>query len=129
VSAARARAGEDEEDPGMAADQSGKEVFMPLDVQVRGGEVRKIGPIWKMSRRLGPLAGAWAGVAEEKELSTAHKVTAEVLGSSPRIGTIFVSFPDGTRHETPLRRDSEEHVEELHKAIEKFNAMAKAASG
>jgi hypothetical protein len=120
---------EDEEEPGMAADGSRKVVFQDLSVQVKDGEVRTIGITWKWSRQLGPLAGALAGVADDNELSATHKVVSEVLGTSPRTGTIFVSFANGERFETPLRKPGQEQLDSLDDAIEKFNALAKSASG
>jgi hypothetical protein len=119
---------EDEEESDMAADQSRPEVFPELNVRVRDGEVRTMGVTWQRSRQLGPLAGAWAGVNEQKELRGATRLIARMLGATPRIGTIFVTFADGTRYETPLRLGGEDQSQALQADVESFNALAKSAS-
>jgi hypothetical protein len=111
-----------------AADQARRVVLPELNVQVRDGEVRTVGVTWKTSHHLGRLAGASAGVTDEKQLSTVARLRAWVLGTSPRVGTIFVKFADGTRHETPLRLGTDERTQALNEAIARFNALANAAA-
>ena len=103
-------------------------IFRELDAQVKAGDVRAVGITWNRSRHLGPLAGAHAGVTDIKELSRTDRIKAAVLGSSPRTGTIFVSFADGTRHETALRLGTDEQRQAIDAAVTRFNAMADAAA-
>jgi hypothetical protein len=103
-------------------------VFGELDAQVKDGDVRTVGLTWNRSRHLGPLAGAHAGVTEDKELSRTAKIKAAVLATSPRTGTIFVSFADGTRHETVLRLGTDDQRQAIDAAVTRFNAMAGAAA-
>jgi len=91
-------------------------------------DVRTVGITWNRSRRLGLLAGAHAGVTGDRELRRTARVMAEVLGSSPRTGTVFVSFADGTRHETALRLGTDEQRQAIDAAVTRFNAMADAAA-
>lgn len=110
-----------------ATDRQRRVTFIELDAQVKDGYVRTVGITWKLSRHLGPLAGAHAGVTDEKELSRTARRRATVLGASPRTGTIFVSFADGTRHETALRLGTDEQRQAIDAAVRRFNAMADAA--
>jgi hypothetical protein len=116
------------QEPHAAADLQQRVIFMELDAQVKDGDVRTIGITWNRSRRLGPLAGAHAGVTDTKELSSSARVRAAVLGSSPRTGTIFVSFADGTRHEVALRLSTDEQRQAIDAAVRRFNEMADAAA-
>jgi hypothetical protein len=116
------------QDSHAAADLQRRVVFMELDAQVKDGYVRTIGVTWNRSRRLGPLAGAHAGVTDIKELSGGARIKAAVLGTSPRIGTIFVRFADGTRHEVALRLGTDEQQQAIDAAVRRFNAMADAAA-
>lgn len=111
-----------------ATDLQRRVVFSELDAQVKNGDVRTIGFTWNRSRHLGPLAGAHAGVTDNKELSRRARIKAAVLGTSPRTGTIFVSFADGTRHETALQLGTDEQRQAIDAAVTRFNAMAHAAA-
>ena len=112
----------------MAADLRRRVIFGELDAQVKDGDVRTVGITWNRSRHLGPLAGAHAGVTGETELSRTARITAQVLGTAPRTGTVFVSFADGTRHETALRLGTDEQRQAIDAAVTRFNAMADAAA-
>jgi len=103
-------------------------IFSELDAQVKDGDVRTVGVTWNRSRHLGPLAGAHAGVTDNTELSRTAKIKAAVLGTSPRTGTIVVSFADGTRHEIALRLGTDEQRQAIDAAVRRFNAMADAAA-
>ena len=116
------------QEPHTATDLQRRIIFMELDAQVKDGDVRTVGFTWNRSRRLGPLAGAHAGVTDDKELSRAARIKAAVLGTSPRTGTIFVSFADGTRHEIALRLGTDEQRQAIDAAVTRFNAMADAAA-
>jgi hypothetical protein len=111
-----------------ATDLQRRVMFMELNAQVKDGDVRTVGVTWNRSRHLGPLAGAHAGVTEIKELSGSARIKAAVLGTSPRTGTIFVSFADGTRHEVALRLGTAEQRQAIDAAVRRFNAMADAAA-
>ena len=111
-----------------ATDLQRRVIFMELGAQVKDGDVRTVGFTWNRSRHLGPLAGAHAGVTDDKELSRTARIKAAVLGTSPRTGTIFVSFADGTRHETALRLGTDEQRHAIDSAMTRFNAMADAAA-
>ena len=111
-----------------ATDLQRRVIFMELGAQVKDGDVRTVGFTWNRSRHLGPLAGAHAGVTDDKELSRTARIKAAVLGTSPRTGTIFVSFADGTRHETALRLGTDEQRQAIDAAMTRFNAMADAAA-
>ena len=111
-----------------ATDLQRRVIFLELDAQVKDGNVRTIGVTWNRSRHLGPLAGAHAGVTDNEELSRTARIKAAVLGTSPRTGTIFVSFADGTRHEIALRLGTDEQRQAIDAAVTRFNAMAGAAA-
>jgi hypothetical protein len=99
-----------------------------LGVRVKGDEVWSL-PGWARGRHLGPLAGACAGVMDLKPGSQAGYVAAGIIGlNSPRVGTIFVAFADGTRHERPLRMGTRPEMQKVDAAIARFNAMADAVS-
>ena len=121
------KAGETQESH-TATDPQRRVIFMELDAQVKDGDVRTIGLTWNRSRHLGPLAGAHAGVTDNKELSRKARIKAAWLGTSPRTGTIFVSFADGTRHEVALRLGTDEQRQAIDAAVTRFNAMADAAA-
>lgn len=109
------------------ADAAAAVVLLPqLGIVVKRGEVyaRKL-----RDRHLGPLAGACAGVMDLKPGSEAGAFVAGFLGTSPpRVGTIFVAFADGTRHEIPLRMGTRAEMQKVDAAIARFNAMADAAA-
>jgi hypothetical protein len=111
-----------------ATDLQRRVIFLELDAQVKDGDVRTVGVSWNRSRHLGPLAGAHAGVTDNKELSRTARIKAAVLGTSPRTGTIFVSFADGTRHEIALRLGTDQQRQAIDAAVTRFNAMADAAA-
>lgn len=98
-----------------------------LGVYVKDGEVWSQGG-WRPTRLLGPLKGACAGVMDLKPSSDAAFITTAVLGlNSPRVGTIFVAFEDGSRHERPLRQGTPSEMHKVDVAIRRFNTMADAA--
>ena len=100
-----------------------------LGVRVKGDEVRKIGGLtWDRCRLLGPLAGACAGVMDVKPPSAGAVIFSIVVGPVPRVGTIFVAFADGTRHERPLLQGSPAQIRKVDAELARFNAMADAAS-
>jgi hypothetical protein len=99
-----------------------------LGVRVKGNEVRKNGISWNSSRRLGSLVGACAGVMDLKSPSAGATLSSVVIGNVPRVGTIFVAFANGTRHEIPLLQGSLTQMRKVDAAIARFNAMADAAS-
>jgi hypothetical protein len=111
-----------------ATDLQRRVIFTELDAQVKDGDVRTVGFTWNRSRHLGPLAGAHAGVTDSNELSRTARIKAAVLGTSPRTGTIFVSFADGTRHEIALRLGTDEQRQAINAAVTRFNVMADAAA-
>lgn len=98
-----------------------------LGVRVKGNEVRKAAGTWKGSRYLGPLAGACAGVIDVKAPSAGAMLSSVVIGNVPRVGTIFVAFADGTRHEQPLYQGSPAQMRKVDAAVARFNAMADTA--
>jgi hypothetical protein len=108
-------------------DAVARAVALPqLGIVVKRGEVyaRKL-----RDRYLGPLAGACAGVMDLKPGSGAGCLAAAIIATStPRVGTIFVAFADGTRHEAPLRMGTRAEMHEVDAAIARFNAMADAAA-
>jgi hypothetical protein len=110
------------------ADLTRRVFFDEIRVQVRDLEVRTVGVTWKRSRRLGSIVGASAGVTDQKQLSMGAKLRAGLLSTTPRIGTIFVAFADGTRYETPLRLGSDEQTAAIEAEVARFNAMAAAAA-
>lgn len=68
-----------------------------------------------------------AAIASES--LTWWSVSLGFLGTStPRVGTIFVVFADGTRHEIPLRMGTRAEMQKVDAAIARFNAMADAAA-
>ncbi len=99
-------------------------IFSDLKVVVRDGWVRKYGG---RSIILGPLKGACAGVMDVRPLTASEYYTTKIGLTSPRIGTIFVAFADGTRHEIPLLAGSRDMMHRIDKAIARFNVMADAA--
>ena len=100
-----------------------------LGVRVKGNEVWKL-PKWASSRYLGPLTGACAGIMDLKPASDAAFLASAVIGlNAPRVGTIFVAFEDGTRHEQPLRQGTRAQMQKVDAAVARFNAMADAANG
>ncbi len=99
-----------------------------LGVYVKGTEVRTNGLTWDSSRYLGSLVGACAGVMNIKPVSAGQIVSAVVIGNAPRVGTIFVAFADGTRHEKALRQGSRAQMHKVDQAIALFNAMADTVS-
>jgi hypothetical protein len=101
--------------------------LIELGVRVKGNEVRKNGLTWSSSCPMGSLAGACAGVMDLKPPSAGAVLSSVVIGNVPRIGTIFVAFADGTRHETPLLQGSPAQMRKVDVAIARFNAMADAA--
>jgi hypothetical protein len=101
--------------------------FPEPGIVVKRGEVyaRKL-----RDRHLGSLAGACAGLMDLRPGSQAGYLAAGIIGTStPRVGTIFVAFADGTRHETPLRMGTRAELNKVNAAIARFNAMADAATG
>jgi hypothetical protein len=97
-----------------------------LGIIVKRGDV--YARTWR-DRYLGPLAGACAGVMDIRPGSEAGSIAAGIIGlNAPRVGTIFVAFADGTRHETPLRMGTRAEMHRVDAAIARFNAMADAAS-
>ena len=91
--------------------------------------------VWNGRSRLplGPLAGACAGVKDLREPSVVAEVGAfvadVVIGVSPgvSVGTKFVAFADGTRHETRLNMGSRAEMQAVDRAVAEFNAMVDAA--
>jgi hypothetical protein len=110
------------------ADKTRGVTLTDFGVRVKGDEVWSL-PGWTRGRCLGPLAGACAGVMDLKPGSQAVYVAAGVIGvNPPRVGTIFVAFADGTRHERPLRMGTRPEMHKVDAAVARFNAMADAAS-
>lgn len=99
-------------------------IFADLKVVVKDGQVRKYGG---RSAVLGRLKGACAGVMDVRPLTAGEYYTTRIGLTSPRVGTIFVAFADGTRHEIPLRAGSRDEMHRIDTAIARFNAMADAA--
>jgi hypothetical protein len=89
------------------------ERFPELGVWVKGNEVRKNGLTWNNSVYLGPLVGACVGVMDVKPPSGGALLSSIVIGNVPRVGTIFVAFEDGKRHQTALSRDRERRCGKL----------------
>ncbi len=81
-------------------------ILAEIGVRIKGNEVRKIGLTWNSSRYLEPLVGACAGVMDVKTASAGALISSVVIGNVPRVGTIFIAFADGTRHEQALRQGS-----------------------
>jgi hypothetical protein len=74
-------------------------VFGFLGVKVSGTEVWTIGSE-SPSRRLGPLAGAHAGLLEPRRSWFGTVVSSLLLGDAPpKAARLFVTFADGTRYE------------------------------
>jgi hypothetical protein len=99
--------------------------IMELGVQVKGNEVWTMG-VWRR-RYLGPLKGACAGVMDLRTPDGWSFVGSVITGANPRVGTIFVAFADGTRHEQPLYQGSARKMQEVDAAIRRFNIMADLA--
>jgi hypothetical protein len=116
----------------MAHEQAeGGHVFPELGgVTVRGAWVYTPGA-WRMkpfgfrSERLGPLAGACAGIIDARQPTLSIPVSAYLSASAPKAGTVFIAFADGTRHKFPARAV---RVSKLRQAVDLFNAMADAAT-
>jgi hypothetical protein len=106
-----------------------------LDIYVLGNEVRKPRLTWNRSRYLGPLVGAYAGIAGPKRASAtgAEPRSARAMPFSTGIGhrsdagTVFIVFANGARHESPLRKASTEQMHRIETDVAQFNAMANAA--
>jgi hypothetical protein len=74
-------------------------VFGYLGVRISGTEVWTFGNEHP-SRRLGPLAGARAGLLEPRRSWFGTIVSSLLLGEAPPKGArLFVAFADGTRYE------------------------------
>jgi hypothetical protein len=120
-----ARVAADVHRSGAVADLARRQViFSDLKVVVKDGWVRKYGG---RSAVLGPLKGACAGIMDVRPLTASEYYTTRIGLTSPRVGTIFAAFADGTRHETPLLMGSRDEMHRIDTAIARFNAMADAA--
>jgi hypothetical protein len=87
--------------------------FMELGVFVQGAEVRIGG-----ARHT--LKGACAGVMDVKAPDAGAVVASVVFGGSPRVGTIFVAFADGTRHDRALKQASRPQMQKVDEAVRQF---------
>jgi hypothetical protein len=94
--------------------------LMELGVRVQGTDVH-------VGRGLRSLKGACAGVMDLKAPGAGAFISSVVIGNVPRVGTIFVAFADGTRHEKPLLQGSRAQIQKVDEAIRLFNTMADAA--
>jgi hypothetical protein len=111
-----------------AASDLTRGVTLPeLGVRIKGNEVRKIGLTWNSSICLGPLVGGCAGVMDVRPPSGAAVLSSIVIGNVPRVGTIFVAFADGSRHEIALRQGSPAQMRKVDDAVARFNAIVDVA--
>lgn len=98
-------------------------------ITVRDGWVYAQGH-WNIGRpfgyrreRLGPLAGACAGIVAARQ-PTASIALGVYNATAPKAGKVFVAFADGTRREFSGRAW---RVAKLREAVDLFNTMADAA--
>jgi hypothetical protein len=98
-----------------------------LGVWVKGSEVRKNGLTWNTSVYLGSLIGACAGIMDVKQPSGAAQLSSIVIGNVPRVGTIFVAFANGKKHQIALSQGSPVQMRKVNDAVALFNAMVDIA--
>jgi hypothetical protein len=106
-------------------------VFGYLTVKVREAEVwtigRLVGSRHVDARYLGPLAGAKA--AMELDKFSVFGVGGVLKGIGPHlVGTVSITFADGTSYQRPLRWGALIDAPKIRDAIDRFNALAAAAA-
>jgi hypothetical protein len=101
-----------------------------IRVRVKGDGVWALAGGVLPVERLGPLAGACAGIfdARTPKRDVAAEVTSELIipGSGGRyyFGTLFIAFADGTRFDRPLNLRTRAELTTIKQQIVQFNAMA-----
>ena len=116
-------------DPRRSQADSDGMVFGYLGVRISAGAVwtSKHGDV---SRYLGPLAGACAGLEEPRRSRIGSFVSSVLTGSSaPKNSKLYVTFADGSRYERmPLPSVREPDWPRIGGEIGRFNAAASLAS-
>jgi hypothetical protein len=99
-----------------------------LGVQVKRGDVRKIGLPWKNSHYLGPLIGACAGVTDAKAPTVGAPMPSYLRGKMPHARTIFIAFANGRRYERRLYWGSRARIRRIENEASSFNIMVDNAN-
>jgi hypothetical protein len=116
-------------DPRRPQAEADDAVFGFLGVRIRHGAVWTTGPE-TASRRLGPLAGARAGLDEPRRSRIGAFISSVLLaGAPPKGAKLFVTFADGSRYERmPVPWLSDLDWPKVSGEIGRFNTAAHLAS-
>ena len=112
-------------DPGRSLAESDGLVFGYLGVRITGQEIWTIGHD-AASRRLGPLAGAHAGLTEPPRSGIGMLISSVLLAGDepPKNARLYVAFADGTSYERLVVPWLRQDWPKVAGQIGRFNAAA-----